>query len=325
MDLTRGKSGRTVYDLREIIGESTSFHLEQMTIIENGEGPTVLVCGGIHGDEYEPQIMLRKLARDVEPGAVSGRLIIIPSVNFPGSQKGMRTSSVDDANLNRTFPGRSDGTASERIAHFMATELFPQCDLLIDLHTGGAEYRVVPYVFGFTNADCAIRENRLEDLMESWGYRFIQYQDSIPSTAVGNALLQNLASLETEGGNGADIDINEVDIVSGGLARCLAQVGVLQSKTGPSAPKLSMAKPIRVRVTKENQYVAPRDGVVQHTVKLGQLVQKGELLAILHPVSDEHGETLEIHSPVEGYVMRLNANAFLKAGTLIGNTGSVIG
>jgi predicted deacylase len=312
-------AGRSTRDLNDVIAEGTRFLPDRMTVIDNGDGPTILVCGGIHGDEYEPQVVLRRLAREIDPGIVTGRLIIIPSINFPGSQNGSRLSTIDDANMNRTFPGDADGTATQRLSKFLSDELFPHCDLLIDLHAGGTEYTVVPLIFGFTNPRCAVSEDQLEGLMEGWGTRFIQYIDSVPSTAVGCALAQNLASIETEGGSGGALDGAEMDELHSALMRGLAKVGVIRSTLVAST-----VEPIRVRVGQENQNPAPRDGIVQHVVALGEFVRKGALLALLHPVSDGDGECLHIRSNVDGYVLRLNANAFIKAGALISNTGSLM-
>ncbi len=310
---------RTERDLRDVIAQGRDFLPETMTVIENGEGPTVLVCGGIHGDEYEPQIVLRQVAREIRPEMVSGRLIIIPSINFPGAQRGQRLSTLDGANMNRTFPGAADGSPTERLSHFLSQELFPRCDLLIDLHTGGNEYRVVPLIFGFSDDRCRTGPAELESQMEAWGYRFIQYVEGVPSTAVGCALAQGLASVETEGGSGGPIDGAELSELHGNLMRGLARAGVIRS--GPPA---STAEPIRVRVGPQNQYPAPRDGIVEHHVALGDYVRKGARLATLHPVSDNGDEPLVIRSDVDGYVLRQNANAFVKAGALVGNTGSPV-
>jgi predicted deacylase len=56
---------------------------------------------GNHGDEYEGQVALSKLIRSLEPAEVSGRIIILPSANFPAAMAGMRTSPLDAGNLNR--------------------------------------------------------------------------------------------------------------------------------------------------------------------------------------------------------------------------------
>src|SRR3989442_2824762 len=76
-----------------------------ITVVARGRGPTVLILGGNHGDEYQGQIAIMKLARELTPAMVSGRLILIPALNFPAARAATRLSPVDGMNLNRTFPG----------------------------------------------------------------------------------------------------------------------------------------------------------------------------------------------------------------------------
>jgi uncharacterized protein len=70
--------------------------------IKNGDGPRVLLMAGNHGDEYEGQVALGKLIRSLEAEKVHGRIIILPSANFPAAMAGMRTSPLDEGNLNRS-------------------------------------------------------------------------------------------------------------------------------------------------------------------------------------------------------------------------------
>ena len=86
--------------------------------VRNGEGPTVLLFSGVHGDEYEGQITLSKLICDLEPAAVSGRIILLPMANLPAGKAGLRTSPIDGLNLNRVFPGDADGTPTPALAHY---------------------------------------------------------------------------------------------------------------------------------------------------------------------------------------------------------------
>src|SRR5580700_11294160 len=67
-----------------------------VTCVKNSVGPRVLLMAGNHGDEYEGQVALGKLIRSLEPGAVKGRIIILPSANFPAAMAGMRTSPLDN-------------------------------------------------------------------------------------------------------------------------------------------------------------------------------------------------------------------------------------
>src|SRR6476660_9121307 len=89
----------------------------------NGSGPTVLLMAGNHGDEYEGQVALGRLIRDLDPSEIGGRVIILPSANFPAAMAGTRTSPHDQGNLNRSFPGDADGGPTAQIAWYIETEL----------------------------------------------------------------------------------------------------------------------------------------------------------------------------------------------------------
>ena len=106
-------------------------------VVKNGEGPTVLFTGGIHGDEYEGPIAVSRLARVLDPAKVRGRVIMMPAVNIPAVLNDTRLSPVDNRDLNRCFPGDPRGTFSEMLAHFLDSVILPHVDVSVDLHTAG--------------------------------------------------------------------------------------------------------------------------------------------------------------------------------------------
>jgi N-alpha-acetyl-L-2,4-diaminobutyrate deacetylase len=63
--------------------------------IRNGDGPTVVLTGGNHGDEYEGPIALLKLVRALEASQIAGRVVVIPALNYPAVMGGMRVSPID--------------------------------------------------------------------------------------------------------------------------------------------------------------------------------------------------------------------------------------
>jgi predicted deacylase len=113
-----------------------------------GDGPCLLVTGGVHGDEFEPMAACRRLIGLLEglvgrsPGALRGRVVIAPVVNEPAFARGLRTAE-DGRDLARTCPGSPDGSITERIA-FALSGLIRGSDYYIDLHTGGTRLRVQP-------------------------------------------------------------------------------------------------------------------------------------------------------------------------------------
>lgn len=118
-----------------------------VAVIRGGEGPDVLLTAGNHGDEYEGQIALLKLMRALEPGALRGRLIIVPQLNLPAAAAGRRTSPLDDGNLNRSFPGDPEGGPTAQIAHFVDSVLLAMTQVSVDLHSGGSSLAYLPCAF----------------------------------------------------------------------------------------------------------------------------------------------------------------------------------
>ena len=114
--------------------------------IKNGDGPTLLLMAGNHGDEYEGQVAVTRLAKDLQPEMLQGQVILLPMANFPAAKAGYRTSPIDDGNLNRSFPGDPTGTVTQVIAHYIESVLMRMADYAIDLHSGGSSLHYVPTV-----------------------------------------------------------------------------------------------------------------------------------------------------------------------------------
>src|SRR5207248_7885938 len=84
-----------------------------ISVVSRGDGPTVLVLAGNHGDEYPGQVAILRLMRELRPEQVTGRVILIPVLSVPASKAATRLSPLDGKNFNRCFPGNPAGTVSE--------------------------------------------------------------------------------------------------------------------------------------------------------------------------------------------------------------------
>ncbi|MGI9504088.1 MAG: succinylglutamate desuccinylase/aspartoacylase family protein, partial [Geminicoccaceae bacterium] len=116
-----------------------------VSIKSDKSGPTLLLLGGSHGDEYEGPIVLSNLIHGQLPlEGLHGQLIVMPALNTPAVQQGMRLSPLDGGNMNRAFPGDPHGTMTERLAYFVTTQLIPRSDVVIDLHSGGKSLAFFP-------------------------------------------------------------------------------------------------------------------------------------------------------------------------------------
>ncbi len=112
--------------------------------IKNGTGPSVVMQAGTHGDEWEGQIGLGNLIRTLEPRHIRGKLVILPSANFPAAMAGLRTSPIDEGNLNRLFPGDPEGTITQQIAYWIEHKLLPGANYSFDFHSGGSSLTYIP-------------------------------------------------------------------------------------------------------------------------------------------------------------------------------------
>ncbi|CVK18731.1 M14 family metallopeptidase [Sporomusa sphaeroides] len=121
-------------------------------------GKTVLITAAVHGDEYPGIIAAIRAANEIDSAAVTGQILIIPCVNTAGFWAGSRYVPSDGANLNANYPGKTDGTAGERIADFFVRHIFPQTDFIIDLHSGSAMEPLTPCLFFPDTAGDVVRQ-----------------------------------------------------------------------------------------------------------------------------------------------------------------------
>ncbi|MBN36523.1 MAG: hypothetical protein CMM46_17435 [Rhodospirillaceae bacterium] len=116
-------------------------------VLVGGDGPTILLTAGNHGDEYEGQIVLRQLMTALAPNQISGRLIMMPALNTPAMLDRARVSPLDKGNMNRAFPGATDQGPTRAIAGWVNEHLIAMADLILDFHSGGTATQYVDCAF----------------------------------------------------------------------------------------------------------------------------------------------------------------------------------
>ena len=247
--------------------------------IKNGDGPNVLLMAGNHGDEYEGQVALTKLAKSFEPAQMRGRIVILPMANYPAAQAGLRNSPIDGGNLNRTFPGDVDGTPTEMIAHFIEEVLVPECDLVIDVHSGGSSLVYIPALIADLDTDGTLSP-KLREYAEVFGAPITLVQ--LPATAdrmsSGAALRKGVAYLTTELAGMGTVTPQALKIGEQGLARVLYAAGCLLEQPQELAPATRF-----LELKGDEHYVyASEIGLCEPLVELGEEVLKGQPAAAIH-------------------------------------------
>ena len=126
---------------------TSPYSVEMTVICGSRPGKTLVVTAGVHGCEYVGIETLNRLKRELEPAALSGRVILLPLVNPEGFYQGSKqTIPADGKNLNRMFPGKPDGTFSSQLARVLEETLYPEADFLMDLHGGDVNEALTPLV-----------------------------------------------------------------------------------------------------------------------------------------------------------------------------------
>jgi len=251
--------------------------------IRNGAGPTALLMAGSHGDEYEGQVALAALAREIDPANVRGRIIILPALNAPAVEAGRRVSPLDAGNLNRSFPGDPVGGPTAMIAHYVSTVLLAMADLAIDLHAGGRSCDYVPCAL-IRSGGTEKEQQELADLAVAFGAPVTSISDGSGGggrttfSAVGQGL--GVPVLTAELGGGASLSREGLAIAEHGLRRVLRRCGIL---SGTDADPVSQTRFMRVRGRGAFVY-AMRKGLFEPTAELGALVQAGQLAGSIHAI-----------------------------------------
>src|SRR5689334_17264936 len=138
IDSLIGRAGFKVSGFIDVpVGADPGAHIPVTIITGTKPGPVLALVAGTHGSEPAPIVALQRVRALVNPKQLSGTLILVHIANLPSfTNRTIYRGPWDHKNLNRVFPGKSDGTASERIAHAITTHVIDQCDYLVDLHSG---------------------------------------------------------------------------------------------------------------------------------------------------------------------------------------------
>jgi predicted deacylase len=250
--------------------------------IANGTGSTALVLGGNHGDEYEGQITLLNLARELDPTDVSGRIIIIPCLSIEASKAGTRLWP-DGTNFNRSFPGRPDGPVNEQLADFLTRVLFPLADIVCDIHSGGRSMLVYPMSHMHLVRDRAQRKAMLHAML-AWNTDYHMLYIDIAGTGLlpTEAERHGKIVVTTELGGGGHVTSRTLRLAERGLRNVLRHFGTL-SGTVETRRSMGLSDAVILAATEIADYIpAPESGIYETLVDPGEAVTTGQAVGRIH-------------------------------------------
>jgi predicted deacylase len=286
-----------------------------IVVVKNGDGPTILLTGGNHGDEFEGQIVASRVARAIAPADIQGRLIVMPCLNFPAAINGARVSPLDGGNLNRSFPGDPRGGVTQQLAHYLHTVLMPMADVMIDLHSGGASLEYLPTAFtnlsGKSHLDrAAVEAMRVFGAPLSMVFR----DDSEARRAVSSAHLNDCVYLCTEMGGAGTVGVDALAIAHAGTARLLQHFGLLR-RTDALQPIRNAEHTRFVQVPDRSYQVhAAAVGIFEPVFRLGQDVKVGQLAGLTYSQYEPTREPSASHFNADGFVICRRHPGLVQAG-----------
>jgi len=270
-----------------------------LTVIRNGSGPTVILQGGNHGDEYEGPIVLGEIIRDLKPETVNGRLIVVPAVNLPAVEASRRVSPLDDLNFNRTFPGDPLGSITQQISHYVGSVLYPLADAFIDLHSGGSALAIIPGAAREPCADPGLdAPNRAAVESRQAPFKVPWSNCGDPRTSTAAAAHALLATERTCMAVTRTAPPEAVRICRRGVANVLRHLGVLEGavEKGEGTPGFHA-------IAGTASYVmASEAGIFEPYHELGAAVEKGQPAGRIHFLENPGREPVELYFGASGIV-----------------------
>ncbi len=266
-----------------------------IAVIRNGDGPTALLTGANHGDEYEGPVALFELARALDPHAVSGRVIIVPAMNAPAFRAARRCSPLDGGNMNRAFPGRADGGPTEKIADYFQRRLLPMADYVLDLHAGGKTLDFVPLAASHLLAD-KDQEARCAAAREAFNAPYAATLVEIDDGGMYDTAAEALGKVfvTTELGGGGTTTRRSTAIAARGARNFLIHAGILRGEP-------EIAPSTRIDMTSDDCFTfAEHAGLIAFAVDLGEPVRKGETIARVHPLDRTGIEPATYRAKMDG-------------------------
>jgi len=282
-------------------------------------GPVLAIVAGSHGTEYTSIIALEKLIGSLNPAEISGTVIIVPLINIQSfEQKVPHLNPVDRKSMNRWYPGKMDGTQTDRASYLITKEVVEKCDHLIDLHGGDLDESLRPYSY-WTKSGNEKQDQISKEMVLAFGLDTIIISADRPKDPQASRYLENTAttrgkpSITAEAGYAGTVETDDLNALINGCLNVMRYLKML-----PGQPAM-VEHPVWIE--KVVTIASDQTGIFYPLVKRGTYVEQGMKVGY---VTDYLGKVIfEARAPVAGVVLYVCAVPSMTKGATIANVGVV--
>lgn len=283
---------------RFVTGEWLSLAVE--AVHGAAAGPAVWLSGAIHGDELDGVEIIREVLAELDPGEMSGTVLGVPVVNVFGFVAESRYLP-DRRDLNRSFPGKPDGSMAARLAHLFMTEVVERCVFGVDFHCGSDDRENLPHVRG--NLD----DPEVRRLALAFGAPLALHNKPPEGSLRKAARAAGAGTLVYEAGEAGRFTDSAIETGVAGTRRVLKELGIIRT-----APRRG-TETVEVRST--HWVRAPRSGICRIQVPLGVHVSRGRKLGDIHEILGE--EAVGVRAGAAGIVIGRRVNPLVYQGEAV--------
>jgi predicted deacylase len=255
----------------------------------------------------------------LNPSEIAGTVIIVPLVNIQSFERKVpHINPIDGVSMNRMYPGKPNGTQTERVSYLITKQVVEQCDHLIDLHGGDLDESLRPYSY-WTKTGNEVQDKISKEMVLAFGLDHIIISADRPKDSNASRYLENTAttrgkpSITVEAGHAGTVEPDDLQALMNG---CLNVMRYLKMLPGTVTP---VSHPVWIETIAS--VMSEQTGIFYPLVRRGTYVERGMKIGY---VTDYIGKTIyEATSPSAGIVLYICAVPSMRKGETIANVGIV--
>lgn len=309
----KGELGKGYLKLGELVGGS---ELKIPVAIINGknDGPVLWLATGVHGDELNGFMSLRRVINQLNPSEMNGALICTPMINPLAMQWRNKVNPYDFLDMCQQFPGKADGQYSQQAAYILFENIKKYADCLIDFHTAGTPFYADPYtVFKFIPSVEERINIKTQELALAFQTKMNCRVDvasatgELPGGVSGNldvtCMKHGIAAFMAEIGSGGEFQEENIEAGIRGISNVMKKLGIISGTVAKNHDP--------VLITERTFLYSRKAGILNMKVKSGQMVKKKEKIG---EIVDLFSVIEEIEAPRDSLIIQVRTNPIVHMG-----------